>query len=234
MTRQCYGRLLHETSGERNSFLSIPLIEEATERGVSHDTYLAFLAEAYHHVKHTWPLLARAASRCGERDEAYRDALFHYLGEERGHEKWILDDIAALGGDPQRVREAAASVPCQALVAYAYYSIDHISPYAMLGMAHVLEGMSASLATQAAAMIFQRLEVADPIQGGAFPPGFSYLCSHGTLDQDHVRFFQGLVNGITDEDAQAAIIATAKVFYRLYGDIFRELDAVRGEAARAA
>jgi pyrroloquinoline quinone (PQQ) biosynthesis protein C len=234
MTPMTYDRLLQETSVERDSFLSIPMIKEATERGVSHDTYLAFLAEAYHHVKHTWPLLARAASRCGEMDEAYRDALFHYLGEERGHEKWILNDIAALGGDPQKVRQADASVPCQALVAYAYFSIDHISPYAMLGMAHVLEGMSATLATKAAAVIFQRLELAAPGPGDAFPPGFSYLCSHGSLDQDHVQFFQSVVNDITDEDARAAIISTAKVFYRLYGDIFRELDAASREVDRAA
>ena len=234
MKPSLYDRLLHDTRIERETFLSIPLVLEATERGVSRDLYLAFLAEAYHHVKHTWPLLALAAARCGEADEAYREALYHYLGEERGHEKWILDDIRALGGDAEAVRAGVACVPCQALVAYAYYAIEHVSPYAMLGMAHVLEGMSARLATKAAGAILGRFSVAAPSANDAMPAGFSYLSSHGSLDQEHVRFFEDLVNGITDEDAQNAILSTAKVVYRLYGDVFRELDQRWGEASRAA
>jgi GTP cyclohydrolase I len=40
-----------------------------------------------------------------------------------------------------------------------------------------------------------------------------------------VAFFQTLVNGITDAQAQQAIIETAKVVYHLYGEIFRGIDA---------
>ena len=33
-----------------------------------------------------------------------RDAVADYIEEERGHDQWILDDIAAAGGDAQAVR----------------------------------------------------------------------------------------------------------------------------------
>jgi pyrroloquinoline quinone (PQQ) biosynthesis protein C len=54
---------------------------------------------------------------------------------------------------------------------------------------------------------------------------FSYLLSHGSLDISHVSFYESLVNQITDEHDQATLIHSAKVFYKLYGDIFRTIEA---------
>jgi hypothetical protein len=55
--------------------------------------------------------------------------------------------------------------------------------------------------------------------------GFSYLRTHGSLDQEHVAFFRTLVDGFDDPKTQRIIIDNAKVFYRLYGGIFRDLGA---------
>ena len=143
-----YDRLIAETEKERNGFISIPLISEALRSGASRDLYLDFLTQAYHHVKHTFPLLAFAAARTT--DEAYQDALVEYMEEERGHEKWILNDIQAMGGDADAVRDGKPGIACQVMVGYTYYAIEWISPYAMLGSVHVLEGMSTLLADKAA------------------------------------------------------------------------------------
>src|ERR1700692_1929952 len=97
-----YDRLMSKTSKDRDAFFSIPLVQHAIRNGAPRSLYLDFLAEAYHHVKHTFPLLALAASRTP--DERYQDALVEYMEEERGHEKWILNDIRALGGNPDTVR----------------------------------------------------------------------------------------------------------------------------------
>ena len=64
------------------------------------------------------------------------------MEEERGHEKWILNDIAAMGGDAAAVSDGQPGIACQVMVGYTYYAIEWISPYAMLGSVHVLEGMS--------------------------------------------------------------------------------------------
>lgn len=212
-----YDRLILETRAEREAFISTPVIQRALREGVSAAMYTAFLGEAYHHVRHTCRLLATAAARCGDNDGRYLAALLDYIGEERGHEEWILNDIRALGGDAAGVREGQGDMPCRLMVAYVYYAIEHVSPYAMLGMVHVLEGMSAALASSAAG----RLQAALGLAEGA---GFSYLRSHGALDQDHVAFFRDLVNGIADASSQAAIIETAKVVYRLYGDMFSGIE----------
>jgi len=212
-----FQRLQRETASDRDAFVAIPLIQHTVAHGASKDLYLAYLVQAYHHVKHTCGLLALAASRCRPDDRAYQDALFDYIEEERGHDLWILEDIAALGGDIAAVRGAEAGLACKLMVAYAYYGIDHVSPYSLLGMVHVLEGMSVLLARKAAAAIGRSLDVA-PDQNG-----FKYLTSHGALDEEHVEFFEKVVNRIEKPAAQKAVIDTARVMYRLFGDIFRDL-----------
>ncbi|PZQ17717.1 MAG: iron-containing redox enzyme family protein [Ancylobacter novellus] len=217
-------RLIAETAAERADFLSIPLIQRTLANGAPPELYRAFLGEAYHHVKHTFPLLALAAARTT--DERYQDALVEYMEEERGHEKWILDDIAAMGGDASAVRDGAPGFACRVMVGYAYYAIERVSPYAMLGSIHVLEGMSVLLADRVADAVGRSLK-------GGSKGGFSYLRSHGGLDVEHVAFFRTLVDGIQDSDVQTIVIEQSRIFYRLYGQIFRDLDVGRSLAHAA-
>ena len=221
-----YTDLMTQTEDSRNRFLAIPIIRQTLEEGVSMDLYVAYLMQAYHHVKHTCNLLALAASRCGTEDRPYQDALFDYIDEEKGHDLWILDDISALGGDAERVRAGEPEIPCAVMIGYAYYAIEHISPYSLLGMVHVLEGMSVALAQSAATSIAGALD--RPINDG----GFQYLTSHGALDQDHVAFFEKLVKGINNQQHQQAIISTANVMYELFGGIFDALGRFTAPQAR--
>ncbi|MCC7046433.1 MAG: AMP-binding protein [Alphaproteobacteria bacterium] len=219
--------LLADTRIERERFLQIPVIGRAVTGGVDAALYLAFLGQAYHHVKHTCPLLTTAAARCGPGEEWLRDAFLHYVAEEQGHEQWILDDIAALGGDAAAVRDAAPRPPCAAMVEGAYRAIEERGPSALLGMVHVLEGMSVLLAERAAGAI-RRV-----VPAGRDGAGFRYLTSHGALDIGHVAFFRTLVERMDDPAALDAVTTTANEMYRLYGDMFRELDS-RGEEQHAA
>jgi pyrroloquinoline quinone (PQQ) biosynthesis protein C len=219
-----YEQLVAETTAGRDAFLSIPLLRSTLRNGASRDLYLDFLAEAYHHVKHTFPQLALAASRTS--DERYQDALVEYMEEERGHEKWILNDIHALGGDPEAVRNGQGGPACQIMVGYAYYAIERISPYAFLGSVHVLEGISVMLADQLADAMKASLDLESDA-------GFTYLRTHGSLDTEHVAFFRTLVDGFDDRNTQRIIIDNAAIFYRLYGSIFHDLGA-RAELSHAA
>jgi hypothetical protein len=78
-----------------------------------------------------------AASRTA--DERYQDALVEYMEEERGHEKWSLDDIRAIGGNPDTVRDGQGGPACKMMVGYAYYVIEHISPHAFLADLPIFE-----------------------------------------------------------------------------------------------
>jgi hypothetical protein len=55
------------------------------------------------------------------------------------------------------------------------------------------------------------------------PEAFSYLSSHGSLDIEHVAFFEKLMNRLDSTADQRAVVHVARMMYRLYGDVFRSL-----------
>ena len=217
-------RLIQESSSARMGLLSAPIIQGVLMRGeVSLPSYIAFLTEAYHHVKHTVPLLHAAKAALPAHHAWLNDAMDEYIEEEAGHDEWILDDIRACGADAEAVRHGQPAHATEVMVAYAYDTIARGNPLGFFGMVHVLEGTSVALALQAADAIQQPLGLPDT--------AFSYLRSHGTLDQEHTAHFALLMDEITDAADQAAIVHAARAFYRLYGDVFRGLPMpVRSEA----
>ena len=184
-----YDSLLDRTAAERSYLLSAPIFSDVEAGRVSLEGYVAFLTEAYHHVKHTVPLLMA----CG----------------------------AGLSADLLRVVEGQPSLPTELMVSYVYDRIARTSPVSMFGMVLVLEGTSIALATDAAERIQRALDLPDA--------AFSYLCSHGSLDIGHMQTYQGLMNRFYHPDDREAVVRTAKVVYRLYGDMFRSLPRVREE-----
>lgn len=217
-----YQTLLKATEKERAELLSLPLITQGAKGQISLATYVGFLTQAYHHVKHTTPLLMACGGRLPERYEWLRTAIGEYIEEEMGHQEWVLNDIAECGGDKEAVRASKTSttkacIATEVMVSYAYDMIHRVNPIGFFGMVLVLEGTSTAVATQAGETLMNSLNLPKK--------AFSYLLSHGSLDISHVSFYESLVNQVTDEDDQAMLIHSAKVFYKLYGDIFRTIEA---------
>ena len=209
-----YEKLASETRNERDYLLSAPVVSGCLRGEISLTSYLAFLGQAYHHVRHTTPLLMTLGGVLPERLAWLRRPVAEYIEEEIGHEEWILNDIAAAGGDAEAVRRSRPDLPAELMVAYAYDLVRRGNPAAFFGMVFVLEGTSVALALQAADRIQQALGLPDA--------AFSYLRSHGTLDQEHTQHLAVLLDQMTAED-QADVLYAARVFFKLYGDIFRAL-----------
>lgn len=210
-----YQRLVAASQDAQATFHSAPIIAAALEGKVTRALYLDFLEQAFHHVRHTVPLLMACGSRLPANMEWLREAVAHYIEEEIGHHEWILNDIRASGGDAEAVRHGQARFETEVMVAYAYDLIARRNPVGFFGMVFVLEGSSVQLATQLAHTLGQHLDL---------PPGaFSYLSSHGALDMQHIEDFRLLVNQLEDPADQQAVIDAAKMFFRLYGDVIRSI-----------
>ncbi|WP_456446634.1 TenA family transcriptional regulator [Thiolapillus sp.] len=210
-----YENLLAETESARTRFLGIEAIQRGMQGTVSRGTYVAFLTQAYHHVKHTVPLLMACGSRLPMEKEWLREAIAEYIEEETGHQEWILNDIRACGSDEEAVRSGSPHASTELMVAYAWDSVSRGNPVSFFGMVLVLEGSSVALATRAAEKLQRSLGLPDA--------AFSYLSSHGSLDVNHMQFFEKLMNRVKDETDQKAIVHMANMMYRLYGDVFRNL-----------
>ena len=225
MSLKFFEVLQNETRAERAGLLAAPLITDALAGHITLHDYLAFLGQAYHHVKHTVPLLMAVGARLPEHYEWLREAVAEYIEEEIGHQEWILNDIAACGFDKEAVRASKPALATELMVSYAWDTVQRVNPLGFFGMVHVLEGTSIAVADSAADTVRKKLDLPRK--------AFSYLYSHGSLDIEHVKFFENLMNRIEDSADQEQIIHSARVFYRLYSDIFRSIKPA-GVHSRAA
>lgn len=215
-----FNTLKQQTQSAREQMLQAPILAACLEGQIDTESYRQFLTQAYHHVKHTVPLLMACGGRLSEKYEWLRMAIGEYIEEESGHQEWILNDIAALGADAEKVRnnqeEGQVGWPIEIMVAYLYHQIDRKNPLAFFGMVWVLEGTSVAVATNMGHLIQQRLELPDT--------AMSYLFSHGSLDQEHIRLFEGLMNQVEDPVDQQAIIDAANRIFFLYGEMLRQIE----------
>jgi pyrroloquinoline quinone (PQQ) biosynthesis protein C len=213
-------RLNECTLADRQFLQDAPVIRRALAGDVTRELYVDFLTQAYHHVRCTVPLMMAVGARLPDHLAWLQPEILHYLEEEQGHDAWILNDIEAAGGDPIAGARSAPDVATDAMIAFAHDMVMRRNPVGFFGMVHVLEGTSVALA----------LAAADRIQKSLALPGkaFTYLRSHGTLDQEHVQHLAGILDRLEREADREAVIRCARAIYWLYGSMFRRLDAAAG------
>jgi len=210
------------TVRQRMTFLAIPQVQAGLAGAIGIETYRDYLAQAWHHVRHTVPLLKAARARLGHRAEL-ATALDEYVAEEVGHDEWILSDISMAGGDAEAVRASQPAPATAAMVDHAYRRIENDNPVSFFGMVYVLESISVALARRGASAVAERL--------GLPPEAFTYLTSHGALDQEHMQFFARLVNHLDDPADRAAITAMAQDMFGLFGAMFAGIAMERADVA---
>lgn len=210
-----YDRLVRETAAEREALYKVPLIRDAAAGKITRDTYIAYLTQAYHHVKHTTPLLMATGARVPSDKEWLRTAIAEYIEEEVGHQEWILNDIAAAEGDKEAARASEPTAATEMMVAYAYDTVARRNPVGFFGMVFVLEGTSTALATNIAETLMNALDLKRT--------SFTYLLSHGTLDLSHMEFFKGLMNQLEQEEDKQAVIHMARRMFVLFAEMFRSI-----------
>ncbi|MFM2484208.1 TenA family transcriptional regulator [Celerinatantimonas yamalensis] len=219
MNELFFAQLQQATEVARHHMLNAPIFAACQRGDIDLPSYQAFLTQAYHHVKHTVPLLMACGSRLKERDEWMQAPLAEYIEEEQGHHLWILDDLKVCGADIRAVQQNAGigrvCAPIELMVAYLYYQIDRHNPLALFGMVWVLEGTSVGVGGAMADLIQQHLQLPDE--------AMSYLRSHSSLDQQHIKLFAGLMDKITDKRDQQVIIDSANMVFALYGQMLAQI-----------
>ena len=210
-----FEKLVSQTTEERQALYDVAQVRDGVNGKISLETYIAYLTQAYHHAKHTTPLLMAVGSRIPFEKEWARNAIAEYVEEELGHQEWILNDIKNSGGDSETVRNSQPNMHTDLMVAYAYDFVMRKNPMGFFGMVFVLEGTSTELATKGGEAIMKSL--------GLQKNCFSYLFSHGALDIKHMDFFKGLMNQIEDEKDQQDIIHMAKTMFYLFANVLSSI-----------
>ena len=197
----------------RQELIQIPAIANCLQGKAELITYRAFLQEAYHHVKHTVPLLMACGARLPQRLNWLQRAIVHYVEEEVGHEEWILNDLESLGVDKETVRQGQPHRSTELMVSYAYDRIARHNPVSLFAMVYVLEKTSSTIATYAAEKIASTLSLSSQ--------SMSYMHTHGSLDVEHMEHFETLMERLDEDLDREAVLHCVPVFYELYSNIFR-------------
>jgi pyrroloquinoline quinone (PQQ) biosynthesis protein C len=208
--------LMESSDASRRAIETSPRVHSMIHKGLTLAEYQAFLHDLYHIVLHFCPIMAAAAARCDDGLANIREELGERIGEETGHEQWVLEDVAALGGDVRGVTATPPSPPVQAMIGFNYNAAERSHPCSVLGMLYVLEVIASVYGGKVADSIARALGR----ETGA--GGFRFLSSHATMDADHLAQLNVLLKTIDDPAAQAAIIDSTRVNFHQFAQLFAD------------
>jgi len=183
-----------------------PLIGRVIRGDAERHEYARFLAGTYHYVRWSGVLLARTARglRIRGRSPALVALVEAKTEEEAPHDRWALDDLRSLGGDPELIKGEPAPA---AVVGYvqSHLAWADAGSAAFLGAAHTLELLSMRRASEAAKNLRQARQIA------GIERSTSFLDGHGEADLGHVRVLEEHLASIEDEGERAAVTLSARL-----------------------
>ncbi len=197
-----------------------------------HELYPEYLRTMHAIVRSAVPLLEGAARRArvlAREDEVaamLADYLAHHADEERGHDGWLLEDLAACGADSGEALRRIPSPRVASLVGAQYYWLEHGHPVALLGHMAVVEGYSPQPG------FAERLRAAT----GYPREAFRALARHERLDVHHKRELYATIDALplgAEHERMLSVSAlhTVSAIIAVLDEIFASVPAVTAGAS---
>ena len=168
------------------------------------ERYPAYLSAMHLLIRASVPLMEAAVESCRHLPpgDASAGPLTEYFGahipEERGHDQWLLEDLAVLGvPEPDALPGTAVREDIAAVAGTQYYWVRHGHPACLLGYIAVLEGCPPQ----------PRLVDRLPALTGLPVSAFRTLAWHADLDPGHNRELDRLFEVLPLSAAVAAAVA---------------------------
>lgn len=204
------------TDRHRHKMEALPQLQAMLGGTYSKAAYVEFLVQLYPIVSNFCPLMAAAAGRCADRHTTLRQFLYQHIEHEKGHEAMVINDLEALGCQYSDLPNIHSGPAARAMLAYNYHVIDRVDPHYVIGMVYVLELMSAGYASKVAQSISRAID--QPITRG-----FSFLDSHGTLDDDHIANVSELIQSLESKDLVEKIVDSVDMNFYLLRQLISDL-----------
>ena len=194
------------------------------------ELYPEFLFAIYGITASSAPAMRAAAERCsaittGEPLARWlHDYYLEHAAEETGHEKWLLDDLAAMGVQRQRVLQRLPYASVAALVGAQYYWMLHVHPIAYLGYIAVVEEPAS-------------IEFLEQVSRRSGIPLSTMSCHlmHAKLDPDHVADFNAALDSLPLQQHHqdlitVSAITTSSLLVNVFSDILEHFERIENPA----
>jgi len=195
---------------------ALPQLRAMLGGAYSKSSYVKFLVQLYPIVSNFCPLMAAAAGRCADRYSNLRHYLYEHIEHEKDHEAMVMNDLEQLGNKCDDLPRVNPGPAARMMLAYNYYAIDRVDPHYVIGMVYVLELMSSGYASNIAQSISRAID-------HPMTRGFSFLDSHGTLDDDHLADLIGLIESIESQDLVEKVVDSVDINFYLFRQVISDL-----------
>jgi pyrroloquinoline quinone (PQQ) biosynthesis protein C len=143
---------------------------------------------------------------------ALESKFLKHAAMEVGHDKLVLDDLRALGVDPDKVRQSRPLPTTEALTGFIVFQIEYRNPYAYLGYLYHLEALPTSIG-EAAGKTLNKIGIPLGAQ--------SFLKEHTEVDTVHMKWNQEYLEGfLRNEQDFEAVLYGLKGTCELHGLMF--------------
>lgn len=208
--------LVETTDRHRYQMEALPQLRAMLDGAYSKSSYAQFLVQLYPIVSNFCPLMAAAAGRCADRYTNLRQYLYEHIFHEKGHETMVMNDLEQLGYKCDDLPSIQPGPAARAMLSYNYHAIDRIDPHYVIGMVYVLELMSSGYASNIAQSISSSID--HPVTRG-----FSFLDSHGPLDDDHLANLIGLIQSLESPDLIGKVVDSVDMNFYLFRQLISDL-----------
>jgi pyrroloquinoline quinone (PQQ) biosynthesis protein C len=204
--------LIQQTDPARRAFENHPAVIDAVARGMTLERYRRFLLELYQVVWHFNPITAAAVSRLSDDYQTIRYSLYAHMHEEMGHERWVMNDLMAVGVPREAVLAHQPLPTTLAMVGYNYWAVERRHPCSVLGMLYTLEAVASVYGGPFVSAIKESLLLQEEV-------GVSFLSSHATLDEQHMNQLHQLLKLLRDDASRRAVIESTLVNFHQFTQI---------------
>ena len=206
-----------DTCASGCAFLAVPQVQAGLAGTISREAYIAYLTQAYHHVRHTVPLMQAARAALARSARTGRGARRIY---RRGNRARGMDPARYRRGRRRRRGGARAARPhpaTQAMVDHAY------APHPRTAIRWPSSAWS--MCSRASAWRWRQRGAGAVAERLGLPPRGLHL-SHLARRARPVAhaFFAKLVNGFERAEDRAAVRRMAREMFALFGAMFASIE----------
>lgn len=192
-----------------------PAFAALKEGRLRRESYVAYLRETYHLVRHTTSVLARAASYLPDAQRALRGWFIEQAIDEHNHDLLCMKDLEALGEVPHEVLSRPPGLGAWSLISQRYH-LAQSDPVSLLGYMLTTEGIGATFAATAADVLTSGLY-------GYQSNQVTFLRAHGNFDIKHAEEVKKMMDELA-EDARTrdAVLAVRRFSITYYARMLKD------------
>lgn len=208
----------------KQDFLNSQPMQMLASGQLTLDHYKSILREIYYYSREDPQIQALAAVYFRGKDRAQVKPFLRHAIAEVGHDELALNDLRALGENPDNVPLQSPLATTMGLIAYPFYQISYQNPIGYLGYLYFLEHLPTSSGDSIGGAL---------ANAGIPAEAMTFLNEHFTVDIGHNKLMKTYVEELvkTDADLDAVILgmqATGVLYSAmLQGAIDHALDANR-------